>query len=117
MDANFDGLSSLSTLALSNNNIKSITSAAFHYLETLENLFLDRNSLRELAPRIFYKLDLLKRLDLSHNNIISLEEVAVLEPAIAVLRVHDNPWSCDCSILWIRHNAIVRDYNPADRMT
>ena len=74
MDANFDGLSSLSTLALSNNNIKSITSAAFHYLQTLENLFLDRNSLRELAPRIFYKLDQLKRLDLSHNNLLLVDE-------------------------------------------
>ena len=74
VDANFDGLTQLRTLALSNNNIKSITSAAFHYLRSLENLFLDVNNLRELAPRIFYKLVLLKRLDLSHNNLLLVDE-------------------------------------------
>ena len=61
-------------MALNNNNIKSITSEAFHHLQSLENLFLADNSLRELAPRIFFKLELLKRLDLSHNNLLLVDE-------------------------------------------
>ena len=51
VDANFDGLSSLETLSLRHNNIRSVTSAAFHHLSSLQELFLDHNNIRELAPR------------------------------------------------------------------
>ena len=74
MDANFDGLNSLSSLSLSHNNIRSITSAAFHHLSNLEHLSLDHNNIKELAPRIFYKLDKLKHLDLSHNKLLLVDE-------------------------------------------
>ena len=74
LDANFDGLGSLSSLSLRYNSIKSITSAAFHHLKSLEYLSLDHNNIRELAPRIFYKLDKLKHLDLSHNKLLLVDE-------------------------------------------
>ena len=74
MEANFDGLGSLTSLSLHHNSITSITSAAFHHLKSLEYLSLDNNNIRELAPRIFYKLDKLKHLDLSHNKLLLVDE-------------------------------------------
>uniref|UniRef100_A0A8C3NBF4 Uncharacterized protein n=1 Tax=Geospiza parvula TaxID=87175 RepID=A0A8C3NBF4_GEOPR len=66
-------------LYLNNNQISSISNSAFLYLNKLHFLHLSRNNLSSLPVGLFSSLPRLRYVFLSHN-----------------------PWSCDCSALWLR---------------
>uniref|UniRef100_U3JGH9 LRRNT domain-containing protein n=1 Tax=Ficedula albicollis TaxID=59894 RepID=U3JGH9_FICAL len=71
-------LPNLRNLYLNNNQISSISDSAFLHLNKLHFLHLSRNNLSSLPVHLFSSLAKLQRVLLWHN-----------------------PWSCDCSTLWL----------------
>lgn len=76
----FVGMSQLKTLDLSNCQLKFISDGAFHSLEHLQLINLNNNSLTRLEETIFE----------DYKNVT------------AELTLDNNPWNCDCELLWIR---------------
>ncbi|XP_076358399.1 uncharacterized protein LOC143251009 [Tachypleus tridentatus] len=89
-DQDFNGLSSLEVLDISDNKIFSTPSAPFRFLTSLKSLSLARNRLSRLVPRFFYMLKKLEKLDLSGNPLKELdpENLKDLRP-LKVLRLAD----------------------------
>ena len=70
----FDGLSSLSSIWLGNNNLSSLHQDIFDGLTSLRTLDLSSNSLSSLHQDIFDGLTSLQTLELNNNNLSSLHE-------------------------------------------
>ncbi|XGW04994.1 hypothetical protein V3C99_015853 [Haemonchus contortus] len=117
------GLSHLETLIVSENNIRSVEENFLDYLPLLRRISLARNKLRFLPSlaaqnsrlisldlrhneietadvQAFSYLPSLIQLDLAHNRLQSLPQMTFAKnKRLVTLKLHRNPWNCDCRIL------------------
>ncbi|XP_019643663.1 PREDICTED: leucine-rich repeat-containing protein 15-like [Branchiostoma belcheri] len=147
-DGKFQHLESLTSLLLSNNQITAIRSRAFAGLKNLDILFLQNNNIRVVEPGSFQGLQELTCLRLQYNKLTTLhgdtfstlyklrelllhhnqlktlphdifDSLGQQPPSTPSIQLHDNPWSCDCSLEPARSsfwsNQIVCQSPPALR--
>ncbi|XP_078596939.1 uncharacterized protein LOC144873447 [Branchiostoma floridae x Branchiostoma japonicum] len=111
----FRGLSRLQILDLSNNQIQNITMTTFEDLGNLTHLNLAANRIAVIG-NAFQHLFGLKNLNLSSNR-LSVFNQTTLGPVIQRLEnldVANNPFLCDCNLLWFVEWAQARDYTVAN---
>ncbi|XP_066877061.1 platelet glycoprotein Ib alpha chain [Kogia breviceps] len=120
-------LPALYTLDVSFNELASLSPDALDGLSHLHELYLRGNELRTLPPRLLQPTPKLKKLNLAENGLSELppgfldglEELDTLYLQRNLLRTipkgffgdlllpfaffHDNPWFCDCGILYFSH--------------
>jgi len=100
----FRHISSVRILSLKSNPITYITIDAFRPLVNLEELNLENCWLNRVQPGAFAGLTVLGELNLVNNELTGLpsEMQSDLPPSLTVLRLHRNPWKCDCRLRWLR---------------
>ena len=100
----FRHISSVRILSLKSNPITYITTDAFRQLVNLEELNLENCWLNRIQPGAFAGLTVLSELNLVNNELTGLpaETRSDLPPSLNVLRLHRNPWKCDCRLRWLR---------------
>ncbi|MEQ2189789.1 hypothetical protein GOODEAATRI_028956 [Goodea atripinnis] len=103
------GLWSLARLHLDHNQLELIHPDAFQGLTSLRFLQLEGNQLQQLHPATFstftfmgqFYISTLRHLYLSDNVLTSLpSQLVETMPQLENLYLHENPWTCDCSISW-----------------
>lgn len=110
----FKGLTRLKMLNLGGNQLTNVSNTWFSDLVELEVLYLDRNQLVYIEEGTFENLTSLITLHLNSNNLTSLP-FPVFQPIyfLGHLFLFKNPWTCDCSILWLKdwmeNYKLVRD--------
>lgn len=110
----FKGLTRLKMLNLGGNQLTNVSNTWFSDLVELEVLYLDRNQLVSIEEGAFENLTSLITLHLNSNNLTSLP-FRVFQPIyfLGHLFLFKNPWTCDCSILWLKdwmeNYKLVRD--------
>lgn len=110
----FKGLIRLKMLNLGGNQLTNVSNTWFSDLVELEVLYLDRNQLVYIEEGTFENLTSLITLHLNSNNLTSLP-FPVFQPIyfLGHLFLFKNPWTCDCSIVWLKdwmeNYKLVRD--------
>ena len=107
----FRRISSVRILSLKSNPITYITTDAFRPLVNLEELNLENCWLNRVQPGAFAGLTVLGELNLVNNELAGLpaETQSDLPPSLTVLRLHRNPWKCDCRLRWLRRFVDAED--------
>ena len=100
----FHHTGNLVTLNLNNNPLKSIENYAFPGLPKLEVLHLANCQLENIAPKAFLGLNKLADLSLANNNLryMDSEIETTLGHSLRYIRLHGNPWHCDCHNHWLK---------------
>ncbi|XP_055981401.1 leucine-rich repeat-containing protein 24 [Sorex fumeus] len=98
----FAGLSQLRILYLAGNQLVQLLDFTFLHLPRLQELHLQENSIELLEDQALSGLSSLALLDLSRNQLGTISR-EVLQPlaSLQVLRLTENPWRCDCALLWL----------------
>eukprot|EP00102_Acyrthosiphon_pisum_P013333 XP_008182869.1 PREDICTED: peroxidasin homolog [Acyrthosiphon pisum] len=139
----FKGLTNLSTLYLSNNNISEVKNGAFANLSKLQALFLSENIIDNIETGVFNNLTRLEELHLDYNNIHKLDlemfkgltnlNILFLDhnmirnippgtfdslTSLSLLQIDQNPLTCDCNILLLvnllkERSDVLGDYDPS----
>uniref|UniRef100_A0A8C4XX41 Uncharacterized protein n=1 Tax=Gopherus evgoodei TaxID=1825980 RepID=A0A8C4XX41_9SAUR len=92
----------LSTLQLSGNPIRKLTSLSFgRRLRSLRQLFLDGLALEQITNLAFTRLRWLELLSLRNNSLESLPPLSSLK-SLSTLYLTGNKWRCDCNLIWLR---------------
>ncbi|XP_053886933.1 chondroadherin-like isoform X2 [Malaclemys terrapin pileata] len=92
----------LSTLQLSGNPIRKLTSLSFgRRLRSLRQLFLDSLALEQITNLAFTRLRWLELLSLRNNSLESLPPLSSLK-SLSTLYLTGNKWRCDCKLIWLR---------------
>ena len=97
----FNGLTELEVLHLEDNLIHSLQGYEFGNLTSLRELYLQRNKLAYVVSDTFSSLVSLEVLYL-HDNLLTFQavwELPNLLPAIDMLTLSGNPWSCRCDFV------------------
>ncbi|XP_035690093.1 toll-like receptor 2 [Branchiostoma floridae] len=119
MPSAFRGLSRLRFLDLSNNNIQYIAEMTFQGLGNLTHLNLTANKIT-VVGNAFLRLYGLRHLNLRSNRLTVLNQTT-LGPVfnrLDTIDVADNPFVCDCSVLWFvewankKYDRVANLYNP-----
>ena len=107
----FGHISSVRMLSLKSNPITYIAADAFLPLVNLEELNLENCWLNRVQPGAFAGLAMLGELNLVNNELAGLpvELQSDLPPTLTVLRLHRNPWKCDCRLRWLRRFVDAED--------
>lgn len=95
----------LRTLNLSSNMLTSkIASGMFP--DNVENLDLSYNNISDITEYAFYSYEYLKRLSLKGNKLTTLAmndlAVPITQSRRTIVYISDNPFDCDCSLIWLR---------------
>lgn len=95
----------LITLNLSSNMLTSkIASGMFP--DNVENLDLSYNNISDITEYAFYSYEYLKRLSLKGNKLTTLAmndlAVPITQSRRTIVYISDNPFDCDCSLIWLR---------------
>lgn len=95
---------SLRFLSLRSNPISYVTNEDFVFLKNVEVLNLENCWLKRIEPRAFGELSKLYELNLVNNELhgLNTEMAETLATGLAILRLHSNPWQCDCRLRWLR---------------
>ncbi len=107
----FQYLTRLETLSLSHNQIFNLSVTAFRGLAQLTLLDLNNNSISSIDSGTLEVSDRLIELDLSSNSLRSAPEGAFPWGSLSKLRVHGNPWTCDCRTKWLHNQPVVIEWN------
>lgn len=102
-DSDFNGLTRLSTLVLSNMpRLKTIRNATFSANLALRELTIASNPLlSSIEPGSLATVNGLRRLDLHGNSLKSLSFLDVNWDSLDFLDLRFNQWMCDCQLLWL----------------
>lgn len=95
----------LITLNLSSNMLTSkIASGMFP--DNVVNLDLSYNNISDITEYAFYSYEYLKRLSLKGNKLTTLAmndlAVPITQSRRTIVYISDNPFDCDCSLIWLR---------------
>lgn len=110
----FQHLPSLRMLTLKSNPIKILTHDSFKGLSNIEMLNLENCRLQRVHPHAFRGLHKLNELNIINNELQGLGEAMsdYLPASLSVVRLHNNPWNCDCRLRWLRRRlAAARTIN------
>lgn len=133
----FEGLSNLQLLDLEGNELKEIPTQAISNLLSLRFLNLKSNQIRHIAndslktlvnletfnvencyitvieSYAFSTLHKLEELNIAGNDLKTLyvEMNNTLPTTLNVVRLHNNPWHCDCHLRWFRDLLSAQDIN------
>lgn len=99
------GIPSLRTLNLSSNLLSSkIASGMFP--DNVENLDLSYNNISDITEYAFYSYEHLRRLSLKGNKLTTLAmndlAVTIDQSRRTIVYISDNPFDCDCKLIWLR---------------
>lgn len=124
----FEGLQQLSTLFLQNNLIENISIeghdmpglrtlnlssnllsskiASGMFPDNVENLDLSYNNISDITEYAFYSYGYLRRLSLKGNKLTTLAmndlAVPIDQSRRTIVYISDNPFDCDCKLIWLR---------------
>lgn len=100
----FQHLPSLRFLSLKSNGIAYITATDLAHLGNVEVLNLENCWLNRIEGRALAGLGRIYELNLVNNELrgLSAEVEQTMASSLAVLRLHSNPWHCDCRLRWLR---------------
>ncbi|XP_062305906.1 platelet glycoprotein Ib alpha chain [Osmerus eperlanus] len=99
-------------LYLQNNQLESLSDLSLHGLSTLEILDLSSNRLSILPPLLLGPLPVLETLYLDQNRVQMLpDDWFSRRPDVPYLFLSLNPWSCSCSLGYLRRHLEDYDYN------
>ncbi|XP_075415633.1 leucine-rich repeats and immunoglobulin-like domains protein 2 isoform X2 [Tenrec ecaudatus] len=103
-DGVFRFLSNLQTLDLRNNEISwaiEDASEAFAGLTSLTTLILQGNQIKSITKKAFIGLGSLEHLDLNNNAIMSIQENAFSQTHLKELILNTSSLLCDCHLKWL----------------
>ncbi|MCL4145624.1 UNVERIFIED_CONTAM: hypothetical protein GTU68_057333 [Idotea baltica] len=105
----FRHIPALRHLNLAGNPIGSVPAHSFSHTPGLVYLDISDARINTVSPLAFQPLTLLETLQIQNNNIKELSETIInnLE-SLHGIRVHDNPWFCDCRALPLWRLLVVR---------
>lgn len=107
----------LHTLNLAMNDLRNIPADVFDGLYQLGSLNISSCRLQSLQGNSFSSLPVLRDLDISTNHLTSLPaNVVDVFSRLRSLRLHNNPWNCDCNIkplkAWLSRTNNIIECDP-----
>uniref|UniRef100_A0A5S6Q3X2 LRRCT domain-containing protein n=1 Tax=Trichuris muris TaxID=70415 RepID=A0A5S6Q3X2_TRIMR len=99
----FAPLANLSRLILSENNLTSLDEDTFAGVTSVSLLSVSHNRLRAVHRRALVNFHMLEKLYLNDNELqqLSNESLAQISDNLYLLDLSDNPWHCNCDVLWL----------------
>lgn len=100
----FHNLQAVRILRLGGNPIRTVGANSLRPLRKVEELSFENCLISRFDPRALVELRDLTELNLVNNELAWIDGSMgdLLPPNLAVLRLHRNPWRCDCKLRWFR---------------
>ncbi|XP_077980182.1 uncharacterized protein LOC144435462 [Glandiceps talaboti] len=100
----FDGLSKMQNLHLGWNGFDNIPEDAFKKMSSLTYLALQNNQINFLPVGLFNDTKKIEKLELDNNmiTVVNHTNIAPFLKSLKVLNVNFNPFSCTCDLEWFR---------------
>lgn len=91
----------LITFYLENTEITVLQNTNFKGLHNLQRLYIRNNLLlREIEAFVLQDTPSVTHLDISSNSLTNLPLSLKMLDSLQELRIHNNPWACDCRMAW-----------------
>ena len=101
-DSSFVNLNDLEYLTLDSCGITSMSRLSFTGLSRVQELRLGHNSIPDVPSGIFGGMTSLQKLILHNNKLQTLAQDRLPLSQLTELSLEQNPWVCDCSIVWMQ---------------